>query len=347
MVKPHQLVEPDRRRTLLDIEFYSALGECGHHLRCYIVVPISRLSPTIPDFSYIGYMLMLAGSQSGWEAFGEAPDIYSKVLSDVSLRQIALWIKDCQNNHPACFSSPSGSKMNMPSRLLSIEWRGCDIPPLIRLESTQSSQTYVYTALSHCWSLTKPLKPTLSNQSTHATSISWELLSPALEDAIVLTPALDLSHIWIDSLCIIQDSYEDWESEIPRMGSIYNSAYVVFAAHGPELGFRKTSPSILHNPFRRKEKRWWIRKAKRLQEDAVYARMKIVHRNIFSPPGRKHPSFKDSWFGRGWCMQERVFAPRILHLGGYCEEIFFECNTHTLCECGRIGEEKEATGKKP
>lgn len=120
------------------------------------------------------------------------------------------------------------------------------------------------------------------------------------------------------------------------MGSIYTFAYAVFAAHGPELCFEKSSPATLHDPFRDGIKRSSLtEEGEQISGDAVYARLKIDHDNMFSAP-----KSKGSWFGRGWCMQERMLASRVLHFGGYCEEIFFECNTNIICECGRIGNEK-------
>lgn len=53
------------------------------------------------------------------------------------------------------------------------------------------------------------------------------------------------------------------------------------------------------------------------------------------------PRDSSSWFGRAWCMQERIFAPRILHFGGSREELFFECNTLIRCECGELNEYRE------
>lgn len=44
----------------------------------------------------------------------------------------------------------------------------------------------------------------------------------------------------------------------------------------------------------------------------------------------------DSWFGRAWCFQERLFNSRILYFGGTREEIWYECNEHIRCECGEI-----------
>lgn len=105
------------------------------------------------------------------------------------------------------------------------------------------------------------------------------------------------------------------------MGLIYSAATVVFAAHGPEFGFRKAPIIELGDPD----------PARKDDDNSIYARLKINHKNMFSAPDDT-----ESWFGRGWCMQERFFAPRLLHFGGYCEEIFFECNMHTRCECTRI-----------
>lgn len=72
-------------------------------------------------------------------------------------------------------------------------------------------------------------------------------------------------------------------------------------------------------------------------DNPVHARLKIDHTNTFSSPGDTK-----SWFGRGWCLQERFFAPRLLRFGGYCQETFFECNIHTRCECSRITDGRSA-----
>jgi hypothetical protein len=105
------------------------------------------------------------------------------------------------------------------------------------------------------------------------------------------------------------------------MGLIYSAATVVLAAHGPQLGFQKAPTVDLRDPD----------PSRRYDDNPVHARLKIDHTYIFSTPRDTK-----SWFGRGWCMQKRFFAPRVLHFGGYCEEVWFECNIHTRCECSRI-----------
>jgi hypothetical protein len=43
---------------------------------------------------------------------------------------------------------------------------------------------------------------------------------------------LDFKYIWIDSLCILQDSPTDKEHEIPKMPSYYKNACITICAGG-------------------------------------------------------------------------------------------------------------------
>ena len=40
----------------------------------------------------------------------------------------------------------------------------------------------------------------------------------------------DISCIWIDALCILQDSGQDWSQEACEMGGVYANSYCTFAA---------------------------------------------------------------------------------------------------------------------
>ncbi|KAN0095526.1 HET domain containing protein [Hyaloscypha variabilis] len=222
---------------------------------------------------------------SNWAAFGALQTIKSNIVDRESLQQTARWIRECKLSHSACNQQDGG----LPTRLLHISQD--KETPKVRLEDTDQSLKYDYVALSHVWSLTTPLQTRMSDFPNYRQAVPWNGLSKGLQDAIVLTLSLGLSYIWIDALCIIQDSPLDWEAECPRMASIYNNAHVVFAAHGPELLSRKPPPVMkLHIP---------------------------------------DPS-------RSWCMQEPLFATRILHFGGTWEETIFECDTHAICERGKL-----------
>lgn len=49
-------------------------------------------------------------------------------------------------------------------------------------------------------------------------------LPQTFRDAVRITRALGIPYLWIDTLCIMQDSQEDWAKESPRMASIYTNA---------------------------------------------------------------------------------------------------------------------------
>jgi hypothetical protein len=152
-------------------------------------------------------------------------------------------------------------------------------------------------------------------------------LPDAFRDAAILTLSLGLEYIWIDSLCIVQDDLSDWNAQAPQMHSIYASAEVVIAAHGSDLGMVKAPPQPIQDTERPTDPPIFCRES---TED--------LHKSFFSDP-----KGTTSWFGRAWCMQERIFARRILHFGGLSEEMVFECNTTIACECGGMpGHDAEA-----
>lgn len=81
-----------------------------------------------------------------------------------------------------------------------------------------------------------------------ATKASWAKLTvniflsdlpPLFQDAIIITRQLGLRYLWIDSLCIIQDSLRDWETEAAKMASIYQNSYVTISATDASNGSAK------------------------------------------------------------------------------------------------------------
>ena len=85
----------------------------------------------------------------------------------------------------------------------------------IRLVETQGARG-LYLCSSHCWGKTQIITTTQSTLSRRLAGIPLEALSNTYRDAILFTRQLSIRHIWIDSLCIIQDSLQDWEIESIR-----------------------------------------------------------------------------------------------------------------------------------
>lgn len=75
---------------------------------------------------------------------------------------------------------------------------------------------------------------TMSNLEERKRGIQWSDLSSTFQDAIIITQRLGIDFLWIDSICIIQDSIEDWAREFAKMTKVYLNSAVTIAADGEE-----------------------------------------------------------------------------------------------------------------
>lgn len=184
-----------------------------------------------------------------------------------------------------------------------------------------------YVCLSHCWGVgTQIITTTTTNIEDHKSRIAWDKLSPTFQDAITICRNLNINYIWIDSLCIIQDSNDDWEQHAAYMADIYEMAYFTIAAtkskDGSEGCFSKTAP------------RFMAKLVPGYQD--TYVRL-----NPPSFPKLSH-TYHFGYMGmplleRGWVYQEMRLSLRVLH---FCaEEVFWVCRTAQRCE--HRGDEKD------
>jgi hypothetical protein len=74
------------------------------------------------------------------------------------------------------------------------------------------------------------LNTTLAVLPEFRKSNAWGQLPKTFQDAVTVTRKLGIRYLWIDSLCIIQDSKADWAEEAPKMSEIYGNSYVTIAA---------------------------------------------------------------------------------------------------------------------
>jgi hypothetical protein len=85
-----------------------------------------------------------------------------------------------------------------------------------------TGETFPYITLSHCWVGSSPLTTTVSSiaEWMSPSGIPTPLLPPTFRDAVAITRKLGFRHLWIDSLCIVQDSRADWMCEAACMGDV-------------------------------------------------------------------------------------------------------------------------------
>lgn len=144
-------------------------------------------------------------------------------------------------------------------------------------------------------------------------------------DAILITAKLGIRYLWIDSLCIVQDSARDWETESGRMGAVYNGAYLTLAATRASAdvdGFLSTRDVPYYYPI-----------DLQCPADRNYSfsnlRFNAVAYTSWPAATKTHvePLMK-----RAWCLQEQLLALRTLSFGE--QQNFFECHKEKLFENG-------------
>jgi hypothetical protein len=118
----------------------------------------------------------------------------------------------------------------MPPRLLDVMTVDTDIVRLVELHPPPSAASQ-YAYLSYCW--VKIESQHITKVSTLECNLSGMLISKlprTYRDAIEVSRLLQIRYLWIDSLCIIQDSQTDWTEHVHMMASIYQNAHVTSAA---------------------------------------------------------------------------------------------------------------------
>lgn len=170
-----------------------------------------------------------------------------------------------------------------------------------------------YVCLSHCWGSSHVLRTTTSNLEMHCNGIPWESLPKSFQDAITFCRFLGVEYLWIDSLCIIQDSTDDWHAQAKEMESIYRGAYFTIAATGARDStfglFVDTEDCGIQGAW-----------------GTIFSR-KLIEQHLDGINATLFPLLT-----RGWVYQERLLSRRILHFGPH--ELFWECYRSINCECG-------------
>ncbi|KAE9582397.1 hypothetical protein CGMCC3_g1650 [Colletotrichum fructicola] len=93
-----------------------------------------------------------------------------------------------------------------------------------------SRQVVVCAEEGYCWGGDQRVKLRQADVNTWREGLPYEKLPQTIKDAITVTMSFEVSHLWVDALCIIQDSDDDKAQEISRMGDIYEKAYFTITA---------------------------------------------------------------------------------------------------------------------
>ncbi|KAK0753773.1 heterokaryon incompatibility protein-domain-containing protein [Schizothecium vesticola] len=252
-----------------------------------------------------------------------ARDEEAAVRGDMSTGSLAnfelarLWLSDCERYH----DGPRGCKHGLPvrdgarPRILPARLINVENPQSPFLQETSSIPTSPrYAALSYCWGEGSRLTTTTSTLLAFQTSLPLSHLPKTFRDAIHATHKLGLPFLWIDGLCIVQDTPDEVAHQISIMDSVYQNAVLTIAAQG--------APSAHHGLFVRRDARY----TRPLQLPANDGTASLATIKV----AKLKAQVSDYPQRRGWVLQETVLSRRILAYG--TDEIRWSCIARNASE---------------
>lgn len=233
--------------------------------------------------------------------------------SDGSLSQVSAWIKTCSKSHPLCARK---HKHTLPTRLIDV---GVGQTPKIRVvESENLSSSTQYLTLSHCWGKAPLSKLLVSNLDAYKEEIPLEKLPKTFLDSVSLTRRLGMRFIWIDALCILQDSKADWKQESRIMGQVYSNSHLNIAASASSDGqgglFHRRDPLAAASCIIKPSWPNWP------QEPLICYDEVDTHSEVYRSVLNE----------RAWVLQERLLASRAVNFTE--KQIWWTCRTITASE---------------
>ena len=175
----------------------------------------------------------------------------------------------------------------------------------------------LYATLSYCWGGPQTFATTLDTITKFATGFPISELPKTLQDAVQVTKRLGLEYIWIDSLCIIQDSPSDKSHEIPRMALYYKNSYVTICA----------SRDSCQETFLNITDQCELHPGSGIAKDLLNIPYVLPDGGVENIYFREESPYYLSWepiSKRAWTLQERILSPRVLIFGA---RTIWQCNS--------------------
>ncbi|KAF2498574.1 HET-domain-containing protein [Lophium mytilinum] len=280
------------------------ISRYSHFMILYLSV---SYSPDDVDFandlqdgagSYWHEIVVQPVSQQGVDY--DSPEPCTNTIDALPL--VKRWARECTTLHELCERPLKGT---IPTRLIDI---GGSVPRICLADEVQGDVEYA--TLSHCWGSLKVPNLTTTTLESFRQEIPPEALPKTFQDAVFVARSLSYSHLWIDSLCILQDSADDWSRESGLMTQVYGDSGLTIAATSAEDG--------TIGCFFNREKTW------RCQVSSSTGQLfELCPISMLDPQ-------RDRLGRRAWAVQERYLSRRTLHLAD--NQVYWECDEAPACE---------------
>ncbi|THV55084.1 hypothetical protein BGAL_0014g00140 [Botrytis galanthina] len=176
----------------------------------------------------------------------------------------------------------------------------------IKRYSTRQSQLEGPSVIELCRNAYEPT-------SFYKKIIPIDSLPKSLFDAVMITRGPGIPYLWVDSLCIMQDSLKDWQIESSRVSDVHMSAFLVLAATEASDSnggfFLENRTKSLQLPYLNADGRQYFLYARKIQDQI----------SDHDANGRleSHGLHDSELRRRGWVLQEQVLARRTLSFANH------------------------------
>ena len=232
------------------------------------------------------------------------------------------WYTTCKSCHDRCkIPLALDAHTNwQPTRLIDIAPRNDDDWKLCTSPSSRGSVRYM--TLSYRWSSKTSLKLLRGNKDQLVQGFPISRLPQTFQDAIKVARHFSINFIWIDALCIVQNSPEDWARESATMRYVYSHSACNIAA---SAAIEQESGMFRPRCFNQIQPRV-VRSKSYIQSDHH-----IPHQSYLLYDKRYWDrQLAGPLNNRGWVFQECLLAPRILYFG--VNQILYDCFHETKSE---------------
>jgi hypothetical protein len=235
------------------------------------------------------------------------------VNSAEAFDRATFWLNSCNRGHD-CYHQSSP----LPTRVLQISSDG-----KVNLYVSKGERV-LYVTLSYCWGAPQPQKTTSINLQNYVESIDVSTLPRTISDAIEVVRKLGVRYLWVDALCIIQDSDDDKAKELSNMRNVYRNSYLTLLVAGAE----RADVGFLDRDHLGDSDKW---KLPYVYQDGIGS-MTIrpwKSENDYDP--EMNPAFK-----RAWIFQEWLLSPRLLIYPYSPHPVQWECSRYKGVDGGEI-----------
>lgn len=206
----------------------------------------------------------------------------------------------------------------MPTRVIDLGCSPDKCDPYVFATGGTSGR---YVALSYCWGdRVKPkIRLKTASYSEMIKRIEVQDMTKTHQEAIQISRELGYQYLWIDAICIIQDSTEDWQTESLKMTDVYGNADLTLVAG--RAG--DSTKGFIANHFQ-----------------PAIAPHRLEYTNPAAPEEGSSACFvtlprsleKGPVEARAWCFQEAILSRRSVVYG--VQQLCFGCQEGTCFEDG-------------